>query len=144
LNRPFGVVKNGAWKNLSDLEVRDRCLKVSDSIKNLPEYDSLIIETAKNWRARENFLDRHWSDWMLALLVDAMIYTEIARAAEAGLLDDSYDAETLSSMAKLYNHRLQNLDSVREMMVVDLYYKVLQNSDNLGELQERWDRFSSY
>jgi hypothetical protein len=144
LNRPLGFVQGGAWKNLSVDEKTNRYLLVADGIKHLNEYDSLVTETAKNWSGRQHFADRHWGKWMLALLVDGMFLSEVLRAAEAGLLEASYEPEELSSMAQLYFYRLQNLDAVREMLVVDMYYRVLQNTPNLDELSSIWERFANY
>ena len=144
LNRPVGFVQGGAWKNLSAEEKTNRYLLVAGGIKNLDEYDSLVIETAQNWIGRQQFADRHWGKWMFALLVDGMFLSEVLRSAEAGLIEASYDSEALSSIAQLYFFRLQNLDVVREMLVVDMYYRVLQSSPSLEELKSTWVRFANY
>jgi len=144
LNRPFGIVREGAWKNLSEEETMKRYLYVAAAIKNSPQYDDLVRETAKNWFERKYFSGRHWGKWVFALLVDGMLLSEVLRSAQAGLLESEYDEEALNLMTQLYFSRLQNLDAAREMWVVDMYYRVLQNTPDLDVLRKNWEKFSDY
>ncbi len=144
LDRPFGLVKDKTWQDLPDDEKRSRGVSALNGIRSVPEYDLLIIETAKNWRAREYFVERNWPNWMFAFLVDAMLVMEVMRGAQAGLVDDIYQEEALSVMAKLYFYRLQNLNNVLEMLVVEIYYNILQNAENLKDFESLWVKFANF
>ena len=144
LDRPFGLVKDKTWQDLPDDEKRSRGASALNGMRSVPEYDLLIIETAKNWRVREYFVERNWPNWMFAFLVDAMLVMEVMRGAQAGLVDDVYEEEAYSTMAQLYFYRLQNLDNVLEMLVVEIHYNILQNTEDLKEIESLWVKFANF
>ena len=65
-------------------------------------------------------------------------------ASERLRIDDVYEEEAYSTMAQLYFYRLQNLDNVLEMLVVEIHYNILQNTEDLKEIESLWVKFANF